>query len=174
MGRNVKSLMVAGGLGVVSIASFTGCATSDRSTGQYIDDRMTARRVKSELGNNPIYKFEDVSVNTYRGVVQLNGWVTQSEQKQVAEKIALSTPGVLDVVNNLTMKPTFQLVPAGQSATGGTSSGTIQRQGEESRELQREQQRSQEELQRQREQQQERSQEQLQREQQQQQQQNQP
>ena len=152
MGRNVKSLIVAGGLGVASIA-FTGCATGDRSTGQYIDDRMTARRVKSDLGDNPIYKFEDVTVNTYRGVVQLNGWVTQPEQREVAEKIALSTPGVLDVVNNLTMKPKFQLVPAGQTATGGTSSGSTQRQGEESRELeqeqQRQQQRSQEELDRQ-------------------------
>lgn len=137
MGRNVKSLIMAGGLGLATVATFTGCATGDRSTGQYIDDRMTARRVKSELKSNPIYKFEDVSVNTYRGVVQLNGWVTQPEQKQIAERIAKNTPGVLDVVNNLSTKPQFKLVPAGESSTGGTSSDTTQRQGTGSQQEQR-------------------------------------
>ena len=140
MGRNMKSLIMAGSLGLATVAMFSGCATKDRSTGQYMDDRSTARRVKSELKHNPIYKFEDVSVNTYRGVVQLNGWVTQPEQKQIAERIAKNTPGVVDVVNNLTMKPQFQLVPGGQTSTGGTSSNTTQRQGEGSREYQREQQ----------------------------------
>ena len=100
MGRNMKSLIMAGSLGLATVAMFSGCATKDRSTGQYMDDRSTARRVKSELKHNPIYKFEDVSVNTYRGVVQLNGWVTQPEQKQIAERIAKNTPGVVDVVNN--------------------------------------------------------------------------
>ena len=140
---------MAGGLGVATIATFTGCATGDRSTGQYIDDRMTARRVKSELGNNPIFKFEDVSVSTYRGVVQLNGWVTQAEQKQVAEQIVKNVPGVMDVVNNLSMKPEFQLVtPTTGSATGRPASETTETQGEASRELQREQQQRQEQIQR--------------------------
>lgn len=155
MGRNGKSLIMAAGIGLAGIATFTGCKTGDRSTGQYIDDRQTTRRVKSELGDNPIYKFEDVTVSTYRGVVQLNGWVTQPEQKQVAERVTLSTPGVLDVVNNLTMKPKFQLVPAEQSATGGTSSGTTQRQGQSSQEQQRQQQQQQERTQEQIERQQE-------------------
>ncbi|HKQ38307.1 MAG TPA: BON domain-containing protein [Verrucomicrobiae bacterium] len=133
----MKSLIMAGGLGLATVATFTGCATGDRSTGQYIDDRMTARRVKTDLKSNPIFKFDEVSVNAYRGVVQLNGWVTQPEQKQIAERIAKSTPGVLDVVNNLSMKPQFQLVPAGQTSTGGTSSDATQHQGTGSQQEQR-------------------------------------
>ena len=121
MGRNMKSLIMAGGLGLATVTSFTGCATGERSTGQYIDDRATASRVKSELKHNPIYKFEEVSVNAYRGVVQLNGWVTQAEQKQIAEQIAKNTEGVLDVMNNLALKPQFQLVPG---SAGGTSTNT--------------------------------------------------
>jgi hyperosmotically inducible protein len=140
MGRNIKSLIITGGLCVASVATFTGCAKGDRSSGQYIDDRMTAHRVKSELKGNPIYKFEDVAVNAYRGVVQLNGWVTKPEQKQIAERIARNTQGVVDVVNNLSFKPQFQLVPGGQAA-GGTSSGTTQTQGgQTSQDYQRQQQ----------------------------------
>lgn len=144
MGRNTKSLILTGALSLATVATFTGCAKGDRSSGQYIDDRMTARRVKSELKQNPIYKFEEVAVNTYRGVVQLNGWVEKPEQKQIAERIARNTPGVLDVVNNLSFKPQFQLVPGGQSAAGGTSSGTMQRQGgQTSQDWQRQQQQQQ-------------------------------
>ena len=66
--------------------------------------------MKDGLGHNPIYKFDEVSVTTYRGVVQLNGWIEKPEQKQVAENIAKGTPGVLDVVNNLTLKPHFEIV----------------------------------------------------------------
>ena len=141
MGRNIKSLIITGALSVATVATFTGCARGDRSTGQYIDDRQTARRVKSELNHNPIYKFEDVAVNSYRGVVQLNGWVEKPEQKQIAERVARNTQGVVDVVNNLSKKPQFQLVPGGQTSTGGTSSGTMKQQGgQTSQDVQREQQ----------------------------------
>ena len=129
MGRNVKSLIMAGGLGLATVMSFTGCAHGERSTGQYMDDRATAHRVKAELNRNPIFKFDEVEVNAYRGVVQLNGWVTQAEQKQIAEQIAKNTEGVIQVVNNLSTKPQFQLVPGGQTSTGGTSSNATQTQG---------------------------------------------
>jgi len=129
MGRNIKSLIITGALSVATVATFTGCAKGDRSSGQYMDDRMTAHKVKSELKQNPIYKFDEVSITTYRGVVQLNGWVEKPEQKQIAERIARNTQGVVEVVNNLSFKPQFQLVPGGQTSTGGTSSGTVQRQG---------------------------------------------
>ena len=131
MGRNIKSLIITGALSLATVATFTGCAKGDRSTGQYMDDKQTARRVKSELKHNPIYKFEDVAVNSYRGVVQLNGWVEKPEQRQIAEKTARNTEGVVDVVNNLSTKPQFQLVPAG---TGATSSGTTKQQGQSSSE----------------------------------------
>ena len=121
--------MIAGGLGLATVAMFSGCAKGVRSSGQYIDDRMTSHKVKGALTDNPIYKFEDVNVNTYRGVVQLNGWVTQSEQKDVAVNIARRTPGVLDVVNNISVKPKFQLVtPTGESQTGRPLSEQEQRQ----------------------------------------------
>lgn len=119
MKKNPRSLVLAAALGIATAASFTGCSTGDRSSGQYIDDRMTARRVRSELKENSIYKFDEVNVNVYRGVVQLSGWVEKPEQKQIAERIAKNTSGVLQVVNNLTLKPEVQLLmPTGESTTG--------------------------------------------------------
>ena len=119
MGRNVRSLVMAGCLGLATVM-VSGCASDkSRSTGQYMDDRMTAHKVKSELKNNPIYKFEDVNVTAYRGVVQLSGWVEKPEQKQIAEQIAKNTAGVVDVINNVTFKPQVQiLMPTGQSEGG--------------------------------------------------------
>ncbi len=129
MGRNLISLIMAGGLGLATVTTFTGCAHGDRSTGQYMDDRATAHRVKSELNHNPIFKFDEVEVNSYRGVVQLNGWVTKPEQKDIAEQIAKKAEGVIDVVNNIALKPQFQLVPNGQTPTGGTSTNTTEIKG---------------------------------------------
>ena len=119
MRRKLRSLIMAASLGLATVTLFSGCATGDRSGGQYMDDRVTSQRVKGALTDNPIYKFEDVNVNTYRGVVQLNGWVTHPEQKDVALNIARRTAGVLDVVNNISVKPQVQLVtPTGESQTG--------------------------------------------------------
>ena len=138
VGNVMKGLVMAGGLGLATVAAFTGCATGDRSSGQHKDDSATARRVKSDLKENPIYKFEEVSVSAYRGVVQLNGWINEPEQKQVAEQITRNTPGVVKVINNLSLKPQFQLVPE-QTGTGRPGSATIEHQGEASRELQEQQ-----------------------------------
>jgi hyperosmotically inducible protein len=144
MGRNVRSLMMAGSLGIATVAMFSGCSTGDRSSGQYIDDRMTSRRVKGTLNDNPIYKFEDVNVNTYRGVVQLSGWVTNPEQKQIAGNLAKNIEGVLDVVNNIAIKPQFQMLsPTGESQTGQPVSQERQTQQQREQEQQRQQQRQQ-------------------------------
>lgn len=88
------------------VATTSGCAGNkyDRSTGQYIDDKSLTMRVKHALNDNPDYKFDDVSVNVFRGTVQLNGFVNTSDQKDKAEQIAKGVQGVQNTVNNLTIK----------------------------------------------------------------------
>jgi hyperosmotically inducible protein len=97
-------------LGLLTTAAITatsGCAGDkyNRSTGQYIDDKSLTMRVKHALGENPEYKFSDVSVNIFRGTVQLSGFVNTSDQKSKAEDIAKQVQGVDKVVNNITVKP---------------------------------------------------------------------
>jgi hyperosmotically inducible protein len=98
-------------LGVVTAIGFVGCASSDadqdshrRTTGQYIDDKVLVQKVKSALGDSPVYKFPDVKVNTYNGVVQLTGFVESEEQKRRAEEIARNVRDVASVQNQITLK----------------------------------------------------------------------
>jgi hyperosmotically inducible protein len=78
--------------------------SSDNTTGQYVDDKTLASQVNSALGNNSDYKFEEVNVATFKGTVQLSGFVNTADQKTKAGEIARRVQGVQDVVNNITVK----------------------------------------------------------------------
>ncbi len=120
--RNLKKLGLIGGMGaLMAIATLTGCESnrhSDRTAGRTLDDKMITREVQKELDGEPIYKFGDVDVKTFAGVVQLSGFVTTEEQKRRAGDIARQVQGVSQVVNNITLKPTMG---TGLSATGRTN-----------------------------------------------------
>lgn len=92
-------------LGLVIIA--TGCAGNryDRSTGESIDDRATTSRVKSALGDDTVYKYPDVKVTTFKGHVQLSGFVDSKDQKSKAADLAKNTAGVKEVENSIAVKP---------------------------------------------------------------------
>jgi osmotically-inducible protein OsmY len=84
----------------------TGCAGNryERSTGEYIDDKSLTSRVKSALGDNEEYRFGDVNVTTFRGTVQLSGFVNTADQKRRAGEVAEDVQGVRNVENNITVK----------------------------------------------------------------------
>ena len=88
------------------ITTVTGCA-GDRyhqSTGEAIDDHAISMRVKDALSNNNEYKFDGVDVKTFKGTVQLSGFVDTSAQKSEAADLAKNVQDVKDVVNNITVK----------------------------------------------------------------------
>jgi hypothetical protein len=99
-----------GGLGLaVLLTGVTGCETmtnkhDERSEGRVKDDKNITASVKKNLKNEPVYKFEDVQVSTFAGVVQLSGFVNSEDQKMRAQDIASRTAGVHQVVNGLSMK----------------------------------------------------------------------
>src|SRR5438874_1445985 len=106
MKNKTSSLCLALYLAVSGIATgilFTGCAGDkyDRSTGEYIDDKAVAMRVKDALGDNPEYKFGDVHVTSFRGTVQLSGFVNTADQKRKAGEIAKTVAGAKDVEDNV-------------------------------------------------------------------------
>jgi hyperosmotically inducible protein len=93
-------------LATSSIVGMTGCA-GDRyheSTGEGIDDTAITSRVKSALSNDSMYKYPDVKVSTFKGTVQLSGFVDHRAQKEQAGTLAKGVDGVKDVVNNITVK----------------------------------------------------------------------
>jgi osmotically-inducible protein OsmY len=85
----------------------TGCAGNryERSTGESIDDRATTSRVKSALSSDAVYKYPSVNVSTFKGTVQLSGFVNTKEQKDKAKDIAKGVEGVKEVENNISVKP---------------------------------------------------------------------
>src|ERR1044071_5070484 len=109
--RNLNKLMLVTSLtAAAAMSGLTGCSTfqpksSERTEGRIVDDKKIASTVKSELKNDPLYKFQDVDVKTFDGVVQLSGFVNSDEQKRRAEEIARGVPGVMEVQNSISLKP---------------------------------------------------------------------
>lgn len=95
-------------LSAATVTTVTSCAGDkyNRSTGQYIDDKSLAVRVHKALSENPDYKFDDVHVDTFRGTVQLSGFVDTSDQKSRAAEIAKGVQGVQEVSNKINIKKT--------------------------------------------------------------------
>ena len=112
---NFKKLMlITSATAALTVTTFTGCETwrahttsdrSDRSAGRMVDDEHITAGIKSGLRTEPTYKFNDVDVKTFNGVVQLSGFVNSNDQKTRAGEIAQRTEGVSQVQNNILLKP---------------------------------------------------------------------
>jgi hyperosmotically inducible protein len=83
-----------------------GCAgdQTHQSTGEMMDNAAITAKVKAALIDDPGVKGMSVNVDTFRGEVQLNGFVETEAQKSRAEDIAAGVDGVKMVKNNLTVK----------------------------------------------------------------------
>jgi osmotically-inducible protein OsmY len=94
------------GIGVLVAALMAGCASSptQSSTGEYIDDSAITAWVKSAIYNDPILKVGQISVETYKGVVQLSGFVDSQQAVRKATQLARSVKGVQAVENSLIVK----------------------------------------------------------------------
>jgi hyperosmotically inducible periplasmic protein len=127
--RNYKYTVIASMLGIALLA---GCSTwqrgdSERTAGRIVDDRKITSNVKSRLNDEPVYKFSDVDVRTFQGVVQLSGFVRSEDQKERAGQLAQQTPGVARVVNSIVLKPEGgELTPTGRDNTGAPTPATTQ------------------------------------------------
>jgi hyperosmotically inducible protein len=113
---NLKKMFLVGGMG--AMFALTGCEMlnhhGDRTMGRTLDDKTITSTVKHDLNREPVYKFSDVDVRTFDGVVQLSGFVDTNEQKQRAGDIAGRAEGVTQVMNNISLKPQGNLQPTGR------------------------------------------------------------
>jgi hyperosmotically inducible protein len=84
-----------------------GCAaTSTReSTGEYLDDSVITAKVKALLAKDLVLKSFAISVETFRGVVILSGFVDSNDQIDRAVQIARGIKGVREVRSQLVLKP---------------------------------------------------------------------
>jgi osmotically-inducible protein OsmY len=88
------------------IATFAACASTSKqeSTGEYVDDSVITTKIKSLLAADDFLKSFQISVETYKGTVQLSGFVGSQKAIDKAVEIARSVKGVTYVKNNLIVK----------------------------------------------------------------------
>ena len=93
-------------IGLFLVTFLFGCAeTSHReSTGQLVDDSAITAKVKAQIFDDPMLKVFQISVESYKGVVQLSGFVDSKQAANKAAQIAKSVEGVESVKNSLVVK----------------------------------------------------------------------
>jgi len=88
------------------MALLLGCAATQKeeSTGEYIDDSAITAKVKAAIFNEPTLRVLQIEVQTYKGVVQLSGFVDSMQSVEKAGEVAGRVEGVKSVRNNLIVK----------------------------------------------------------------------
>ena len=91
------------------LAAFAAQADdSKRSVGEYTDDKLLVSKVKTALISDKTADADEINVEVYKGVVQLNGFVDNEKELARAEEVARGVEGVKGVENNLTLKQAAQ------------------------------------------------------------------
>jgi len=88
------------------IATLVACASTSKQegAGEYVDDSVITTKVKSLLAADDFLKSFEISVETYKGIVQLSGFVDSQKAVDKAGEIASGVQGVKSVKNNLNVK----------------------------------------------------------------------
>lgn len=90
----------------VSLTVLAGCAGTQKqeSTGQYIDDTGITTAVKAAIFNEPMLKSSEINVETFKGRVQLSGFVSSRASIDRAVQVAQGVKGVTSVGNDMRLK----------------------------------------------------------------------
>lgn len=90
----------------IAVTTLAGCAStrSQESTGQYLDDTAITTKVKSAILNEPTLKSAEINVETFKGRVQLSGFVSDRSSIDRAVHVAQAVPGVSSVTNDMRVK----------------------------------------------------------------------
>ena len=87
----------------LSIAGCAGCKTYE-STGEYFDDVAITSKVKTSILGDGKLRFFQIDVTTFKGIVQLSGFVDNKEIASRASEVTRTIKGVKMVNNNLIVK----------------------------------------------------------------------
>ena len=90
----------------VVVATMMGCATSTQheSAGAYVEDSVITTKVKAAILGEPTLKSAEINVETFKGRVQLSGFVSSKPEMETAVMVARNVKGVSGVANDMRMK----------------------------------------------------------------------
>ena len=90
----------------LALASILGCASTStqEGTGEYVDDAVITTKVKSAIFGEPTLKSTEINVETFKGIVQLSGFVSSAAAENKAVELARSVKGVKSVKDDMRIK----------------------------------------------------------------------
>lgn len=99
--KNVPIFLVT-----LSLIFLVSCASGPKKegAGEYVDDTVITTRVKAEILKEDTLKVAEINVETFKGVVQLSGFVNSVADQRTAVRLARGVPGVTSVKNDMRSK----------------------------------------------------------------------
>lgn len=99
--KSISTFLVA-----VTMLFMLGCASTEKreGTGEYIDDTVITTKVKAAILDEPGLKSAEINVETFKGVVQLSGFVSSQASVNKAAEVARGVRGVKSVKNDMRVK----------------------------------------------------------------------
>ena len=98
------------GIGILAVSillsSALGCGSTatKEGTGEYVDDSVITAKVKTAIFNDSSLKVNEINVETFKGVVQLSGFVRSQVDIDKAVQVARGIAGVKSVKNDMRIK----------------------------------------------------------------------
>jgi osmotically-inducible protein OsmY len=91
---------------LIVLGSAWGCGSTStkEGTGEYVDDSVITAKVKSAILNDSSLKVNEINVETFKGVVQLSGFVRSQTDIDKAVQVARGVAGVKSVKNDMRVK----------------------------------------------------------------------
>ncbi len=101
LGKYLSALFLA-----VTMVSAEGCASTSKQegTGKYVDESVITTTVKDAIFNEPTLKSAEINVETFKGAVQLSGFVSSQAAVDKAVAVARTVGGVTSVKNDMRVK----------------------------------------------------------------------
>ena len=101
LGKYLSALFLA-----VTLVSAVGCASTAKQegTGEYVDDSVITSKVKAAIFNEPSLKSAEINVETFKGAVQLSGFVSSQAAISKAVAVTRTVGGVTSVKNDMRVK----------------------------------------------------------------------
>jgi len=103
--NNIRTLVIAAAAALSTVV-LPACSVmrDQQSVGTYVDDATLTTRVKAKFAEDPTVSALAISVETFKGMVQLSGFAKSGEEKAMAERLARGVSGVSGVKNDIVVR----------------------------------------------------------------------
>ena len=101
LNKSISAVLLA-----IALAMTLGCAATStkEATGEYVDDTVITTKVKAAIFDEPSLKSSEINVETFKGEVQLSGFVRSEANIDKAVQVARGVHGVKSVKNDMRLK----------------------------------------------------------------------